>query len=313
MSYPMDIPVLILFGPTASGKTSLVFKLFSDSLSGAAELISADSMQVYRGMDIGTAKPSAEERSQLAHHLIDIRNPDEQFNAGDFVRLADSACVDIASRGKLPVVSGGTGFYINAVIYGTEFAPSENDTENKLRQDFAILAEEKGALFLHDKLRHADPAAAAAIHPNNIKRVARALSYCKLTGKAFSAYNAVQKAKEPIFDTNFSVLTMPREILYNRINQRTIAMWEAGLPDEVQNLFSKGYNLGLASMQGIGYKEAINFLQGRCTQAEAINSIQQATRNYAKRQDTWFRNQSQNARTVNADSKNPNDLAKEIK
>ena len=309
MSYPMDIPVLILFGPTASGKTSLVFKLFSDSLSGAAELISADSMQVYRGMDIGTAKPSAEERSQLAHHLIDIRNPDEQFNAGDFVRLADSACVDIASRGKLPVVSGGTGFYIKNFIMGLpEAPPSDPQIREGLRRELA----ERGIHSLMSELVAGDPASAGRIHINDTYRLLRALEVLRLSGRPLSSFPQSGAATAPTLSAGSPLparpryrflifaLSRPRDELYSRINARCQAMFRQGLPEEVSRLFEAGCTPRDPGLRAIGYREFFveePDAEGKGWQYRLsldIDGVQalvaQNSRRYAKRQCTFFAN-----------------------
>jgi len=307
----MEKKIFVIAGATATGKTAVAIEL-AKKMSG--EIISADSMQVYRGMDIGTAKPTAEEMEKIPHYLIDVINPDEQFSAAEFQKKANAAIEEIHSRGRTPIIAGGTGFYINAVLYGAEFSSENNEREEELRENFATLAREKGAEFLHEKLSIADPEYAATIHPNNVKRVARALAYCEATGGLFSEYNAVQKEKKvtPLFDSVFCVLSINREILYERINARTFSMFEAGLVDEVHNLLAKGYHKGLAAMQGIGYKETVQFINGELAQAEAIAAIQQATRNYAKRQETWFRNQTPNAYVLNAEGKTPEELAEEI-
>ncbi|MCL2371826.1 MAG: tRNA (adenosine(37)-N6)-dimethylallyltransferase MiaA [Defluviitaleaceae bacterium] len=294
----------VIAGPTASGKTAVAIELAK--LTGG-EIISADSMQVYRGMDIGTAKPSREEMAAAPHHLIDVVRPNEPFSVAEYAGLAAAAIEDVFRRGKTPIVAGGTGFYINALIYGADFTPEEDDTA--LRQELMQAAREQGAAFLHGQLWEKDPAAAAAVHPNNIKRVARALSFCINTGGLFSEYNAGQRGRPLRYDTRFFTLDMQREVLYSRVDRRTHVMWEADLPAEVQRLLDEGYDPGLAPMQGIGYKETVGFLRGEITQAETIAAIQQATRNYAKRQLTWFRHQARDAVLLEVRGRSAKELA----
>jgi tRNA dimethylallyltransferase len=278
------------------------------------EVISADSMQVYRGMDIGTAKPTQKEMQGITHHLIDVIYPNEPFSVAEFQARAVAAIGEISSRGKVPIIAGGTGFYINAVLYGAEFS-SENVREDELREKFTREAQthENGAKILHEKLAARDPIYAASIHANNVKRVARALAFCEATGGLFSAHNTTQKEKrKPLYDATFCVLSMPREVLYSRINARTHAMLEAGLVAETQNLLAQGYNKRLAAMLGIGYKECTQFLDGEITKEEAIAAIQQSTRRYAKRQETWFRNQTPEAVRITAERKTATQIADEI-
>jgi tRNA dimethylallyltransferase len=244
--------------------------------------------------------------------MIDIISPDEMFSAAEFRTRAVEAIEEIRSRGKVPVLAGGTGFYINALLYGAEFSSESNAAENALREEFAALAREKGAEFLHERLAKADPVYAAGIHANNVKRVARALAFCEATGGLFSEYNALQKKKTPVFDAEFFVLSMPREILYERINLRTLAMFEAGLVEEVRNLLSKGYNKELAAMLAIGYKETVQFLHGEISMEETVAAIRQNTRRYAKRQETWFRNQCPGAKIIDAAGKTPGRVAELI-
>jgi len=281
----------VIAGPTASGKTAVAIEL-AKKING--EIVSADSMQVYKHMNIGTAKPTQAEMDDIPHYLLDVVAPDESFSVADYTQLATKAIDDILDRGRVPILAGGTGFYINAVIYGIEFTETEegqHEKDNALRKAYINLANEKGGEFIHQKLEALDPESAKAIHPNNIKRVARAISYCESTGQLFSVHNKAQKASVAKYDVDFNVLSMPREILYDRINMRTLQMWEAGLVAEVEHLLSLGYDPKLASMQAIGYKETIKFIYGEYTKEEAIAQIQQSTRNYAKRQETWFRHQ----------------------
>lgn len=299
--------IFVITGATASGKTAVALFL-AEKIGG--EIISADSMQVYRGMDIGTAKPTATELEKIPHYLISVINPDEQFSAADFQKRATAAISEILARRRVPIIAGGTGFYINALLYGAEF--SDDPRENELREKFFQLAQENGAEFLHARLTAADPDYAATLHPNNIKRVARALAYCESTGKLFSAHNSAQKEKPLHFDAVFLKLSLPREVLYDRINSRTAAMFDAGIIDETRNLLAAGYHKGLASMQGIGYKETIQFIEGELTLPEAIAATSQATRNYAKRQETWLRNQQKDAREIFVHGKTAEEIAEEI-
>ncbi|MCL2225013.1 MAG: tRNA (adenosine(37)-N6)-dimethylallyltransferase MiaA, partial [Defluviitaleaceae bacterium] len=307
----MNKRIFVIAGPTASGKTAVAVEL-AKKVNG--EVISADSMQVYKGMDIGTAKPTKEEMAGIPHHLLNVVEPSENFSAAEFQRLASDAIDDIFSRGKTPIIAGGTGFYINAVLYGTEFSSESNERENELREIFASQAREKGAEFLHAQLQKKDPVYAATLHPNNIKRVARALAYCEISGQLFSEHNAAQKEKHTaaLFDAAFFVLSMPREILYARINDRVVSMFDSGLEGEVRNLLEKGYHKGLAAMLGIGYKETVQLIHGELSQSETIAQIQQSTRNYAKRQETWFRNQTKSAQILHAQGKTATELAEEI-
>jgi len=302
----------VVAGPTASGKTAVAIEL-AKKVNG--EVVSADSMQIYKHMDIGTAKPTEEEMKGIPHHLINVALPSEPFSVAEYTQLTTAAIKDIQSRNCVPILAGGTGFYINAVIYGTQFTESEkgqHEKDNQLRNIYMKLAAEKGTDFLYEKLQAIDPESAKSIHPNNIKRVARALSFCESTGSLFSAYNAGQKANSAKYDVCFNVLTMPREVLYSRINARVIAMWQAGLPEEVSRLLSLGYHPSFTAMQGIGYKETVPFVKGCQTKEDTISQIQQATRNYAKRQETWFRHQAKNVRLVNAYDTDPKQIAAEI-
>jgi tRNA dimethylallyltransferase len=301
--------IFIIAGATASGKTAAAVEL-AKLVDG--EVISADSMQIYRGMDIGTAKPTEAEKQGIPHHLLDIADPDEQFSAALFQAKAREKIAEIFSRKKVPIIAGGTGFYINAVLYGAEFS-AENERENLLREEFAALAREQGAEALHEKLAAADPTYAATIHANNVKRVARALAFVEATGLLFSSHNAEQKnCRTPQFDATFCVLDVPRKVLYSRINTRTHAMLEAGLVEEVKILLAKNYNKTLATMLGIGYKEIVQFLHGEISLEEATAAIQQSTRRYAKRQETWFRNQTPEAARIFADGKTAQQIAEEI-
>jgi tRNA dimethylallyltransferase len=298
----MQVPVLVLFGPTASGKTALLEKLFCH-FEQPIEIISADSMQVYRGMDIGTAKPSLEERSRIPHHLIDIRNPDEQFNAGDFVRLAEKACLAAIERGALPVVSGGTGFYLKNLVIGlSEAPPSDMATRAKLKKELEL----HGAASLMEELVNADPISASRIHINDEYRLLRALEVYRFTGQPLSSYaspwtktpqrlcqgNSENELLSRPFRFLLVGLKRSREELYRRINERTAAMFRAGLADEVKGLYDAGYTPADPGLRAIGYREFFVEegnswrLSLDLTGVEAL--IAQNSRRYAKRQITFF-------------------------
>jgi tRNA dimethylallyltransferase len=290
MSAP--IPVVLLFGPTASGKTEILENLFAGAEpSVPAEVISADSMQVYRGMDIGTAKPDAALRARLPHHLIDIRSPDEQFNAGDFVRLADEAVRNIHGRGKLPVVSGGTGFYLANFVMGLPPAPPSNgEIRRELREERA--ARGMGALI--EELSRADPQSAARIHPHDEYRLLRALEVWRLSGKPLSAFPLPVPAA-PRGDYRFLLIGLRRnrETMYRRIEKRTRAMFRAGLSGEVRRLFEAGYGLESPGMKAIGYREFfITKEDGAEDLSEDFAQVEELvarnSRRYAKRQITCF-------------------------
>ncbi|MDR0302535.1 MAG: tRNA (adenosine(37)-N6)-dimethylallyltransferase MiaA, partial [Treponema sp.] len=245
-------PVLILFGPTASGKTGILLELFNSSSGLQAEVVSADSMQVYRGMDIGTAKPSVEERARLPHHLIDIRDPSQQFNAGDFVRLADEACKEIASRGKLPVVSGGTGFYLKNFIMGLSEAPPSNE---EIRAELKNELQEKGSVALMTELAAADPVSAGRIHINDEYRLLRALEVWRSCGQPLSSFEVNSEKKRSCFRFITIGLSREREELYRRINLRCEEMFRRGLAEEVRSLYEKGYTPNDPGLRAIGYRE----------------------------------------------------------
>ena len=281
----MKQPLYIIAGPTAAGKSALAVAL-AKKING--EVISGDSMQVYRGMDIGTAKITPEEMEGVPHHLIDCVEPWEEWNVAKFVELAREAIEDIASRGRVPIVAGGTGFYLHALAYGAEFEPEE--TASECRRALEARAEtEEGRAGLYDQLVAVDPAAAEAIHPNNIKRVIRALEYHLQTGGLISEHNKKLRAKESPYDLHFYVLNMDRARLYERIDRRVDLMIESGLVEEVRGLRAKGCDRSLVSMQGLGYKEIIAYLEGEISLEEAVRVLKRDTRHFAKRQLTWFR------------------------
>ena len=277
-------PLIILTGPTAVGKTALSIGL---AKAADGEIISADSMQVYRKMNIGTAKIEPEEMQGVRHHLIDILDPAEEFNVVLFKKYALRAMEDIYSRGKIPIIVGGTGFYIQALLYNIDF--EENDNDMSYREKLQNLADTHGKIFLHDMLAEVDPESAEKIHENNVKRVIRALEFYKKTGMKISEHNETESQKKSPYNFEYFVLNDDRQKLYDRIDRRIDIMLEAGLLDEVKLLVSEGYSRELVSMQGLGYKEIIDYIQGRCTLDEAVYTLKRDTRHFAKRQITWFK------------------------
>lgn len=277
-------PLVILTGPTAVGKTALSIKLASEI---GGEIISADSMQVYRQMDIGSAKIKPEEMGGIPHHLIDILEPEEEFNVCLFEKLALEAMEQIYERGHIPVVVGGTGFYIQALLYQIDFTEEETDTA--FRDKLWQLGEEKGNHYLHELLRKVDPESAEEIHENNRKRVIRALEFYENSGKPISTHNKEQRQKTSAYNSCYFVLTDDRKKLYERIESRVDQMLSKGLVDEVRTLKERGCNASMVSMQGLGYKEILEYLDGRCSLLEAVEKIKKETRHFAKRQLTWFR------------------------
>ena len=280
----MKQKLLVIGGPTAVGKTDLSIKL-AKKLNG--EIISADSMQIYKYMDIGSAKVTEDEMDGINHYLIDVIKPDIPFSVADFKEHGDKALNDVISRGKLPIISGGTGLYINSLTCNMTFTEAEKDED--YRNHLENLANEKGNEYIHEMLKECDSISYKEIHYNNRKRVIRALEVFKLTNKPFSSYNAGDDFYNSNYDVHYYVLTMDREKLYERINKRVDIMMEKGLLDECIKLREMGYTSDIQSMQGIGYKEVLYYLEGRISLEDAINMIKQGSRNYAKRQLTWFR------------------------
>ena len=276
--------MVILTGPTAVGKSALSIALAKALDTG---IISADSMQVYKHMDIGSAKITPEEMQGVPHALLDVYEPDEPFHVVQFQHDAKAAMEQLWDKGQLPLIVGGTGFYIQALLYDVDF--SEEDADLKLRQKYAQLAQSAGAEALHAQLAQVDPQAAGQIHANNIKRVIRALEFYEKTGTPISAHNAAERAKQSPYGFAYFVLTDRREHLYERIDARVDAMMEQGLLDEVKKLRDMGYTRELVSMQGLGYKELLAYLDGECSLDEAVYMIKRDTRHFAKRQLTWFR------------------------
>lgn len=277
-------PLIILTGPTAVGKTALSIGL-AKAVNG--EIISADSMQVYRKMNIGTAKIEQSEMQGVRHHLIDILDPGEEFNVVLFKRYALETMEDIYSRGKIPVIVGGTGFYIQALLYDIDF--EDNDNDMSYREELQRLAAEKGNSYIHDMLSKVDPESAEKIHENNVKRVIRALEFYRKTGMKISEHNETEAQKESPYNFEYFVLNDDRSKLYDRIDRRIDIMLEQGLEAEVRQLVSEGYSRDLVSMQGLGYKEIIDYIQGRCSFDEAVYTLKRDTRHFAKRQITWFK------------------------
>lgn len=281
-------PLIILTGPTAVGKTALSIGL-AKAVDG--EIISADSMQVYRKMNIGTAKIQQSEMQGVRHHLIDILDPGEDFNVVLFKKYALEAMKDIYSRGKIPVVVGGTGFYIQALLYDINF--EDNDNDMSYREELQTLAAEHGNSYIHDMLAGVDPESAEKIHENNVKRVIRALEFYKKTGTKISKHNETESQKESPYNFEYFVLNDDRQKLYDRIDRRIDIMLEDGLLDEVRSLVDEGYSRDLVSMQGLGYKEMIDYIQERYTLDEAVYTLKRDTRHFAKRQVTWFKREKQ--------------------
>lgn len=280
----MKKPLIILTGPTAVGKTKASIGL-AKALNG--EIISADSMQVYKYMDIGSAKIKPEEMQGVKHYLVDELEPDEEFHVVRFQQMAKQAMKKIYAKGKVPIVVGGTGFYIQALLYDIDFTESNEDTS--YREELEKIASEYGAEHLHDMLKEIDPASADAIHANNVKRVIRALEFYKLTGQKISEHNEKERAKESPYDFCYFVLNDERQNLYDRIDLRIDQMLEEGLLEEVTALKNKGYTKDMVSMQGLGYKEILDYLNGECTLEDAVYILKRDTRHFAKRQLTWFR------------------------
>lgn len=275
--------LLVLIGPTSVGKTKLSIEL-AKKYNG--EIISGDSMQIYKGMDIGTAKIAPDEMEGIPHHLLDIRNPDESFSVAEFQDIVRKKISDIHSRGKLPMLVGGTGLYIQSVIYDYQFSDAFSD--EAFRSSLEEKALEKGNEYIHDKLRQVDPESAERIHPNNLRRVIRAIEVFKFTGKTMSEYQEEQE-KELLYNVALIGLTMDREQLYERINLRVDLMMNAGLLSEVKRLYDQGIR-DVQSIQAIGYKEIYEYLDGKIKLQEAVEKLKQNSRRYAKRQLTWFRN-----------------------
>ena len=276
--------LIILAGPTASGKTSVSIDL-AKRLGG--EIISADSMQVYKYMDVGTAKISVEEMQGVKHHLIDVLDPKEDFNIVKFQNMVKCSIEEIVKNGHIPILVGGTGFYIQSVIYDIDF--NNEDDNSSVRKKLEEEYDAFGADFMHEKLKKIDIVSAQTIHKNNKKRIIRAIEYFLINNEPISSHNEVQREKKSPYDYRFFVLNPPRDILYERINKRVDIMVENGLVDEVKKLREMGLSMENISMQGIGYKEILEYLDGEVSLESAIENIKQNTRHMAKRQVTWFK------------------------
>lgn len=276
--------LFILGGPTAVGKTEISIKL-AQKLNG--EIISADSMQIYKSMDVGSAKISKEEMRGVPHHLVDIIEPSEDFSVAEFKERAESAIEEITDSKKLPMLVGGTGFYINSLIYNYSFADTNKDEE--YREYLTKLAESEGKEYVHSLLKDIDEESYNKLYPNDLKRVIRALEVYKVSGKPMSEFEAEQDILDIPYNVYYFVLNMDRQKLYSRINSRVDIMMENNLIDEVIKLKEMGYNADMQSMKGIGYKEVLYYLNGEISLNEAVEMIKQGSRNYAKRQLTWFR------------------------
>lgn len=276
-------PMIILTGPTAAGKTSLSIRLAKE-INGA--VISADSMQVYKKMDIGTAKIMPEEMEGVDHYLVDVLDPKDEFHVARFQQMAKEALECIYAKGQIPIIVGGTGFYIQALLYDIQFTDTKMD--ESYRKELAKIAQEKGNHFLHEMLAKVDPVGAEAIHENNVKRVIRALEYYKETGEPISVHNERERNRVSPYRFAYFVLTHERPVLYDRINRRVDQMLEQGLVEEVKKLKEEGYDRSLVSMQGLGYKEIFRYLDGEISLEEAVYILKRDTRHFAKRQLTWF-------------------------
>ena len=277
-------PIIILTGPTAVGKTALSIAL-AKAIDG--EIISADSMQVYKQMDIGSAKITKDEMEGVPHHLVDVLDPQEGFDVCRFQSMAKEALAGIYERGRVPIVVGGTGFYIQALLYDIDFTETEEDTA--YRRELSELARTKGNHALHEMLKQVDPESAEAIHENNVKRVIRALEFYQETGEKISSHNEQQRLHESPYQFCYFVLTDDRKTLYDRIDERVDLMLEQGLVAEVQALKEQGCRADMVSMKGLGYKEILAYLDGQISLEEAVYIIKRDTRHFAKRQLTWFR------------------------
>lgn len=278
------IPVIAVVGPTASGKTGLAIDIakYTDG-----EIVSADSMQIYKHMNIGSAKPTPSERAEAVHHMIDFLEPYGEFSVADYTDMAHQVISDIYSRGKVPIMAGGTGLYINSVINDITFG--EIDTDYDLRDELNNTAKEKGNEYLLEMLSDIDPKAAEKMHPNNLRRIIRAIEFYRVTGKKISEHQEETKRTESRYEPLMFCIDWDRDILYDRINKRVDIMIEEGLADEVKNLVDMGCTREMNSMKGIGYKEVMDYFDGKTSMEETVEIIKQSSRRYAKRQLTWFR------------------------
>lgn len=279
----MKNKLIILTGPTAVGKTKLSIELAKEI---GGEIISADSMQVYKYMDIGSAKIRPDEMEGIPHYLVDCLMPTDDFNVYLFQKMAKEALLKIYSNGHIPIIVGGTGFYIQALLYDINFEEEDNTL---VRKKYEEIMKEKGNTYLYELLKEKDPVYANSLHENNYKKVIRALEYIELNNKLFSLHNEEERKKESPYNFKYFVLNDDRDKLYQNIEKRVDNMVECGLLDEVNSLHNKGYSRSMNSMQGLGYKEILDYLDGKCTLDDAISKIKLETRHFAKRQLTWFR------------------------
>ena len=276
-------PLIVICGPTASGKTSLAIKT---AKAFGGEIINADSMQIYKYMDVGTAKPTAEERAAAVHHLIDFIDPREGFSVADYVPLAHGCAEKIRRSGKIPILSGGTGLYISSVVNDVTFGDGGSD--ERIRSELNVVLKEKGAEYLLDMLSRFDPESAAQLHPNNSRRIIRAIEFYKTTGKTISEHRRETKLVKSRYAPLMLMPCFDRAALYERINKRVDIMFSEGLESEVRRLLDMGCTPDMQSMQGIGYRETIRFINGEITLSECAELIKRNSRRYAKRQLTWF-------------------------
>lgn len=277
--------LIVLSGPTSVGKTALSIKL-AKAINGS--IISADSMQVYKGMDIGSAKITKDEMQDVRHYLIDILEPEEEFNITVFQEYAKKAINDIYAEGKIPIIAGGTGFYIQSILYDIDFNDDASE-DSEVRDELLALVKEKGNQYVHEMLKSIDEKAAKAIHPNDTKRVVRAIEYNKLTGLKISDHNEAENQKESIYNFKYFVINEDRDLLYENIDKRVDIMIDNGLVEEVTKLKDRGLTKDMVSMKGLGYKEILSYLEGEISLDDAIYIIKRDTRHFAKRQLTWFK------------------------
>lgn len=296
------IPLIVVAGPTASGKTGLAIDI-ANYVGG--EIVSADSMQIYKYMNIGSAKPTQEEMAQAVHHMIDFLEPDAEFSVADYTEMAHKVIADIYERGKIPIMAGGTGLYINSVVNDVTFG--DMDTDYELRESLRKTAEEKGSEYLLHMLSEFDEMSAKRLHPNNLRRIIRAIEFYKITGKPISEHQEETKKTQSRYNPLMLCVNWDREELYDRINRRVDMMMDEGLLDEVKRLMDMGYTKDLNSMQGIGYKEVMDYFDGKASLEETVEIIKQSSRRYAKRQLTWFR---RDERIHYVSSENPFEEAK---
>ncbi len=302
----MTIPLLVIAGPTAVGKTSIAIELAKE-LNG--EIVSADSRQIYKGMDIGTAKPSKDEQAAVKHHMLNVVNPDEPFSVGEYKRSAEKIIEDIWQRNRLPIIAGGTGLYIRAVIDGLWEGPNaDKELRDKLKKEEDTF----GKGYLYNKLKEVDTETAKKTKPNDLVRIIRSLEVYYKEGKPISHFHKIHGFEEKNYDVIIIGLTMDRKRLYKRIEERVDGMINSGLIDEVKDLLKKGYDENISSMTGVGYRQVIGYLRGDCNLEEAVRLIKRDTKRYAKRQYTWF-NKDKRIEWFNIDDIDIKGLASSIK